>query len=263
MKRPLTLISALLCLAAAGIVQAASPQESTTTKNQSVVHFEVIGVQGNMVTVKTREHGAREVTVDDSFRFTVDGQPVSVHDLKPGMKGTATLTTTTTVTPVVITEVHDGRVERVAGNSIIVRTNNGFRMFTEQDATARGAAIIRNGQPADFTSLRTGDTLTATIVTQHPPKVVTKTQVDAAMTAPTPAASPAPATGATPGQAAAAPADTHAPAGTSGTEGGMAAGTPHHRKLPKTASPFAAIGLSGAMLCGIALMLGVARRRTI
>src|SRR5262249_58545151 len=139
------LISALLCIAAVGIVQAAaSAQESTTTKTQSTVHFEVIKVQGNTVTVKTRERGAHDVTVDDTYRFTVDGQPVSVHDLKPGMKRTATLTTTTTVTPVVITEVHNGRVERVSGNSIIVSTDNGFRMFTEQDAAKRGAAIIRN-----------------------------------------------------------------------------------------------------------------------
>jgi hypothetical protein len=269
MKASRTSLLAILALTIAGLVQlTASAQENapTTTKTQSEVHFEVLAVQGNTVTVKTRERGAHDVTVDDSFRFTVDGQPVSVHDLKPGMKGTATVTTTTTMTPVVITEVHNGRVERVSGNSIIVSTDNGFRMFTEQDAAKRGAAIIRNGQPADFTSLRTGDMLTATVVTEHPPKVMTKSQVDAAMASPTPAASPAatagtsPATGATRAHAAPATGDTHAQTGASGAEGAMAAGTPH-KKLPKTASAFPAIGLSGAGLCGIALMLGIARRR--
>jgi hypothetical protein len=271
MKASRTSLLAILALTIAGLVQlTASAQEKnapTTTKTQSEVHFEVIAVQGNTVTVKTQERGAHDVTVDDSFRFTVDGQPVSVHDLKPGMKGTATVTTTTTMTPVVVTEVHNGRVERVSGNSIIVSTPNGFRMFTEQDAAKRGAAIIRNGQPADFTSLRAGDVLTATVVTEHAPKVMTKSQVDAAMASPTPATPSAAATGAPPAHAtpvhpAPAPSDTHAQTGTSGTEGAMSASTPH-KKLPKTASEFPAIGLAGAMFCGIALMLGVVRRRTI
>src|SRR5262249_39138473 len=233
MKASRTSLLAILALTIAGLVQlTASAQENapTTTKTQSVVHFEVIKVQGNTVTVKTRERGAHDVTVDDSFRFTVDGQPVSVHDLKPGMKGTATLTTTTTVTPVVVTEVHNGRVERVSGNSIIVSTDNGFRMFTEQDAAKRGAAIIRNGQPVDFPRIREADLLRATTVTEHPPKVVTKNQIDAAMTSPTVAEPPAPAPAATRPHAAPAPGDTHAQTGTSGTEGAMSAGAAH-RKL--------------------------------
>jgi len=119
---------------------------ATTTQSKSTVHFEVLAVQGNTVTVKTRERGTGDVTVDDNYRFTVDGNPVSAHDLKPGMKGIATITTTTTYTPVVVTEIHEGTVQQVSGNSIIVRTNNGFRMFTEGDVAARGATIIRNGR---------------------------------------------------------------------------------------------------------------------
>jgi hypothetical protein len=261
MKRPVTWISALLCAATLGVMpRPASAQESTTTKTKDLVHFEVVAVKGNTVTVKTRERGAGDVTVDDTYRFTVDGQQVSVHDLKPGMKGTATITTSTTVTPVVITEVHNGRVMQASGNSITVQTNNGFRMFTEQDVNRRGATIVRNGQPVDFTSLRTGDILTATVVTEHPPKVVTKREVDASMASPAVAAPAAPAPAATAGASASAPhAHTNA-ARSSAAEGGAAAETPH-KKLPKTASPFPAIGALGALLCGFALMLGVIRRR--
>lgn len=267
MKPPVTWISALLCAAALGVMpQTASAQESTTTKTKDVVHFEVVAVKGNTVTVKTRERGAGDVTVDESYRFTVDGQPLSVHDLKPGMKGTATITTSTTMTPVVVTEVHNGRVMQASGNSIVVQTNNGFRMFTEQDVARRGATIVRNGQPVDFASLRTGDVLTATVVTEHPPKVVTKREVDAQMAAPA-AASAAPGTAATAGAtagASASPARAHTNAArSSAAEGGTAAETLHtpHKKLPKTASPFPAIGALGALLCGFALMLGVIRRR--
>src|SRR5262249_7335289 len=128
MKASRIWLPAILALGFAGVVQlTASAQEakSTTTKKTDTVHFEVIGVQGNTVTVKTQEQGAREVTVDDSFRFTVDGKPVGVHELTPGTKGTATITTTTTYTPVVITEVREGTVQKVVGNSIIVHTANG------------------------------------------------------------------------------------------------------------------------------------------
>ena len=47
--------------------------------------------------------GTRELTVPDDFRFMINGQPMSVQQLKPGMKGTATITTKTTVTPVTVT----------------------------------------------------------------------------------------------------------------------------------------------------------------
>src|SRR5215472_12245211 len=104
---------AVLFLGIAGLVcGTAAAQETagkaTTSHSKETVHFEVLGVQGNTVTVKSRERGTGDVTVDDNYRFTVDGNPVSVHDLKPGMKGVATITTTTTFTPVVITEVHEG-----------------------------------------------------------------------------------------------------------------------------------------------------------
>jgi hypothetical protein len=257
MKRPVMWMSAFLCVAFIGIVQqTASAQQkgATTTKSQSVVHFEVVAVQGNTVTVKTREQGGGEVTVDDSYRFTVDGKPVSVHELKPGMKGTSTMTTTTTVTPVVVTEVKSGRVAKVAGNSIIVSTANGYKMFTEEDAAKRGVKIIKNGEPADFSALREGDTLSATIVTEHPPKVVTKKEVNAAMTSPATASPSAPSGG-----------TTHAApkAGqSSASDAGMAAATTH-KKLPKTASVFPLVGAVGAVFCGLALALGVLRRRAV
>ena len=54
--------------------------------------------------------GTREMAVADDFRFNVDGKMLSVQELRPGMSGTATITTKTTVTPVVVTEVKNGTV---------------------------------------------------------------------------------------------------------------------------------------------------------
>jgi len=263
MKASRIWLPTLLCFGLVGLGYGTAAGQATTTKATSTVHFEVVGVQGNTVTVKTRERGSDTVTVDDNYRFTVDGQPVGVHDLKPGMKGTATITETTTVTPVVITEVREGTVRQVAGNSIIVQTPEGFRMFTEADARNRGATIIRNGQPSDFTSLRQGDRVSATIVTTHPPKVMTERQVNAAMASPAPptaAAPSAPGAPAAPSAPAAAPSAAHPETGAAPAAEGAPSAT-HHRKLPKTATEYPAVGLAGVSLCVFALILGIARRR--
>jgi hypothetical protein len=260
MKCLITCGSALL-LVVAMQGTASAQQGATTTQTMSVTNFEVVGVQGNTVTVKTPK-GAKEVTVDDSFRFTVDGKPVTVHDLKPGMKGTATITTTTTTTPVVVTEVKNGQVVKTAGSSIIVSTAGGYKMFTEADLAKRGVKIMKDGQPAELSSLREGDNLTATIVTTHPPKVVTKQQVDAGMTSPAAMASSSGGSGATKSRAAGSTPSGQASSGAaaSGEAASETAGGTH-KKLPKTASVFPLVGLVGASLCGIALMLGIARRR--
>ena len=76
----------------------------TQTMKTDVLAFEVISVDGNNLVVRD-QNGTRALTVPEDFRFTVDGKPMSVHELTRGMKGTATVTTTTTVRPVYVTEV--------------------------------------------------------------------------------------------------------------------------------------------------------------
>ena len=111
--------------------------------------------------------------------FTVNGQQMSVQQLKPGMKGTATITTKTTVTPVTVTEVKSGTVMQSSGNSIIVRTGDQVKMFTQGDIDKRGVKILRDGRPATISDFRQGDQLTATIVTSMPPHVMTEKEVQA------------------------------------------------------------------------------------
>src|SRR5215467_911460 len=113
-----------------GIASAQEAQKSTTTETKK---FTVLAVDGNVLDVRLPE-GTREINVPDDFRFTVNGQQMSVHELKPGMSGTATITTTTTVTPVTVTEVRNGVVQRVMGSTIVVKTDDGrFQMFTQND----------------------------------------------------------------------------------------------------------------------------------
>jgi LPXTG-motif cell wall-anchored protein len=238
--------AALLVVCLAAPAAAASAQQSTTTSETK--HFQVISVEGNKVVAKLPE-GAREITVPEDFRFTVDGRQVSVHELQPGMKGTAKITTITTVTPVTVTEVRNGEVMQASGSSIIVKSANGIKMFNEGDIAKRNVTILKDGKPASIADFHTGDRLTATIVTEKPPKVMTQRQVQAVLTGATPTA--------TTGAAPAAPAAAASAAATPAPHTGAAPA----KKLPKTASQVPLVGLLGALSLAIALGLSLGRRR--
>ncbi len=230
-----------LVLAAAfvGMAATASQAQQTSTSTQTK-KFEIVAVDGNKLVVNLPE-GTKELTVPDDFRFTVNGQPLSVQELKPGMKGTATITTQTTVTPVTVTEVKNGTVYDKTGGSIIVQTPEGFKMFSQGDIDKRGVKIVKNGKPVDLEDLNKGDKLSATIVTSKPPRVMTKQEVQASVPTAAAAAPPVATTGSTappPAAASAAPAKT----------------------LPKTASSWPLVALLSVLSLGTGLVLTVRRR---
>ena len=222
--------------------------DGTDTHLAQTKKFEVIGVDGNDLVVRLPE-GTREIKVPDDFRFTVDGQQLAAKDLKPGMKGTATITTKTTVTPVVVTEVKNGEVVQASGASLLVRTEQGFKNFTEGDVEKRGIKIVKDGVPAKFSDFHAGDRLSATIVTTHPPKVMTQQQVDATL------AKAAPASG-----AAGAPAASRSTAGSATAAGGASAAAPGAKKLPKTGSAWPLLALVSVLSIAMGLTLTLRRR---
>src|SRR5262245_49702849 len=119
MRREFMRLAAALGVCLVGLfVTAAAAQQSTTTTEKKA--FEIISVDGNQLVVRGDDGRAKEVTVTDDFQLDVNGQPISVRDLKPGMKGMATITTKTTVKPVTVTEVKEGTVMQVIGNTIVV-----------------------------------------------------------------------------------------------------------------------------------------------
>jgi LPXTG-motif cell wall-anchored protein len=239
----------------------------TTTTSTETKTFRVIAVDGNQLVVRLPE-GTRELNVPDDFRFMVNGQSMSVHELKPGMSGTATITTRTTTTPVTVTEVKNGTVEQVSGSSILVRTEQGFRMFSEGDLEKRNVKIYKDGQPVKLTDLSRGDHLAATIVTEKPPKVMTQRQVNATL-----AASGAPGAAATAGSATGSPATGSSATGSptrssrSGASSSASAAPSSSagtgRALPKTASQAPLLALVGALSAMIGLCLTLARRRML
>ena len=242
----------------------------TTTSSSETKSFEVLAVTGNELDVKLPE-GTRELTVPDDFRFTVNGQQLSVHQLKPGMKGTATITTRTTVTPVTVTEIKNGQVVVRSGAGIIVRTAEGVKSFTQGDVDKRGVKIVRDGQPVQLSELREGDRLSAVIITSLPPKVMTEREVNATLAAAkapggssaaaAPAAAPARSASSSSSASASsrttAPNSSTAPAGSSGSASQSASAG---RSLPKTASSWPLVVLMSALSLAIGFVLTLRRR---
>ena len=223
----------LLCLG----VATASAQRTSTTETKD---FEVISVDGNKLVLRGAE-GTKEFTVPADFRFNVGGEMLAVSALKPGMKGTATITTTTTSKPVHVTEVRNGEVLKTTGGSVMVRTDQGIRNFTQGEIDKRNITIIRGGAPVRISDLRVGDRLSATFVTAGPPEVMTERDVQASVT---PGAAPPATVTATPAPAAA-----------------PAAGAYPAKTLPETASPLPLIGLIGTAAVALGYTLTLRRRR--
>jgi len=247
-----TTIQVLMAVMAVCFTAVISTAQTTTSSTQ-VKTFEVIAVNGNDLVVKLPE-GTREINVPDDFRFTVDGQQLAARDLKPGMKGTATITTKTTVTPVVVTEVKNGEVVKASASSLLVRTDQGFKQFTEGDVEKRGIKIMKGGVPAQFSDFHAGDRLSATIVTTHPPQVMTQQQVDATLAKAAPTADAA-------GAAPAASRSTSRSTSGSATAANAAPAAPVAKKLPKTGSAWPLLAL--ASILSIAMGLTLTLRRVV
>src|SRR5262249_5788205 len=121
-----------------------------------------------------------------------------------------------------------------------------------------GVKIYRSGEPAQLSDFRKGDTLTATIVTSRPPRVVTEKQVEATLAhnaAATKAGGSAAAARSAASGEAARQASAECASGTSGS-----GATKTARKLPKTASSGPLVGVTGAVLLILGGALTMRRR---
>jgi hypothetical protein len=165
------------------------------------------------------------------------GKKLSVHQLEPGMRLTAVVKTTTRPVSMTVTEVKRGQIIHTQGGAVVVRRDDGKVVkFTSKSLKKTGAVITKDGKPIDLTTLRQGDMIEATIISEGPPTMVTEEEmkVYAASAPPPPKPRPAPR-----------PAPAPAPA---------------PKAMPKTASDLPLIGLSGLILLVLGAGLTVLRR---
>jgi LPXTG-motif cell wall-anchored protein len=152
----------------------AAAQETTQTtvthgapeQQVSVEHGEVVYVSGNDLVVKDQQTGElRNFIVPDQARATVDGQEMSVHDLKPGMKLQRTITTTTTPKVVTTVKTIEGTVWHVNPPvSVILAQPGGNKQYQ----IPKDQKFTVNGEEVDAFHLKKGMKITATVITDEP-----------------------------------------------------------------------------------------------
>lgn len=243
--------SALALIAA--LAAAGSALAQTTTYD--LKSGEVIAVKGNQLIVKGAE-GVKEFVVPDDFRFDLDGRQLSVHELQPGMKLTALITTTTTPVDLRATELRDAEVIFTNGASIVVKNaeDGKYRRFTNAQLEEMDLVVYKDGKVVSPSSLRKGDRISAVVVTKLPPGELTEREVmvlvqNAASIPP----GAAPARRVTTQNPAIVPPPAPPPEPPTPPP-------PPPAALPKTASPLPVVGLFGAMALAAAAGLTLRRR---
>jgi LPXTG-motif cell wall-anchored protein len=234
-----------LCIALMASALLAQGQMPTTTKEEipgassvttQQLHGTVVQVEGNSLVVRMSDGGIREFDVPESRQFIIDGKTLSVHDLVPGTRLNATVTTTTTPVTERTTTVGTGKVWFVSGNTVILTLpNNENRMYKVKE----DYRFIVNGQKASVHDLRKGMVISAEKIVEAP-KTVIASNVAVTGHAPVAKAAPVQTAAATPTPAA----PQAAPAAPAPAPAEQAAATPS-TKLPKTGSPLPLIGLLG------------------
>ena len=166
----------LLCLLLSSVMMAQVKTESTTTQGQATVQTqvergEVLAVSGNDLMVKMEDGQVRNFpSIPDSVKITVDGQQLSIHDLKPGMKLERTITTTSTPQTVTTVKTVTGKVWHVQPpDSVSLRLEDGT---TETFNIPKGQKFTVDGQETDAMGLRKGMQISATKIVTEPQDVV-------------------------------------------------------------------------------------------
>jgi LPXTG-motif cell wall-anchored protein len=171
-RASLVLVVGAVCLAFT-LSMSAQVQTKTNTAGHSaavvtqVERGEVVYVSGNDVVIKMEDGTIRHfANVPESFRATVDGQQVGVHDLKPGMKLQRTITTTTIAKTITEVKSVTGKVWFInPPNSVILTMENGKN---QQFKIPNNQKFNVDGQMVDAWGLKKGMTVSATKVVETP-----------------------------------------------------------------------------------------------
>jgi hypothetical protein len=155
------------------VANAVAQQPTTTTEKMagkthtaaSQLQGTVEYVEGNTLLVRTKAGDLDEFRVPPNRKFMIDGKELTVGQLKPGTKLTATITTSTTTATERTTTVGSGKVWFVSGYNVIVTLPNGEnRMYTVDDSYRFNV----DGQKASVKDLRKGMNVSAEKIVEAP-----------------------------------------------------------------------------------------------
>lgn len=206
---------------------------------------EVVYVSGNDVLIRMEDGTIQHFpNVPESFRATVDGKQIGVHDLKPGMKLQRSITTTSISKTITTVQNVTGTVWAINPPlSVILTLADGSN---QQFKIPKNQKFNVDGQMVDAWGLKKGMSISAT-------KIVEVPEVDVRQRRKVTGSSPAPA----PVVAAAPPPP---PPDTPILVAVLEVPKPVPAELPKTASPLPLIGLLGLLSMTSSLGLRTTRK---
>src|SRR6476661_630535 len=85
-------------------------QHGASSFDTQVRNAEVVYVEGNDLVLRLEDGKIEHLVVPESDKFTIDGNDVTVHELKPGTKLTQTITTTTAPRYVTTVRILKGKI---------------------------------------------------------------------------------------------------------------------------------------------------------
>ncbi len=149
----------LLPMVVLGVALAiAAPASAQTTTN--IENGTVVNVGENMIVIRDSKGAMKEYDVAPDFSATVDGKPMGLKDIKPGMKITAAIKTVNTPVAVQTTELKNAKVIKNAGALLYVRESDGIHSYN----VPGGFRFNIAGANLRLEDLQQGQVLNATIV---------------------------------------------------------------------------------------------------
>jgi len=167
---------AVVALASVAYVGQAFAQQKTVEHKQTgpdkitvdTRHTTVAYIEGNHLVVRLADGSLEAIRIPREERFNIEGQKLTLHELKPGMTLTDEIFTTEKPMMVKTVEITEGRVFYASSRRLTIHTKEGEVV----DYKIPEWAIIKiNGQEKPLHTLQRGQTITATITTEQPTMV--------------------------------------------------------------------------------------------
>ena len=151
-------------------ISTSTVQHGPSSFETKVRNAEVVYVEGNDLVMRVEEGRLEHLVVPDTDKFHIDGREASVYDLKPGMKLTETITTTTTPRYVKTIRTIEGQVWQVNPPATVVLRLPDHKHMIYRVPTH--ASFTINEKSQTVFDLRKGMQFKATIVQDEPRTVV-------------------------------------------------------------------------------------------
>jgi hypothetical protein len=165
-------------------VSTSTVQHGPSSFETNVRNAEVVYVEGNDLVLKVENGRLEHLVIPETDKFHIDGREASVYDLKPGMKLTETITTTTTPRYVKTIRTIEGKVRHVTPpHSVIVTLPDHEHMIYKVPSHA---TFTINDKPQTVFELRKGMKFKATIVKDEPETVIESAKHVVAQATPAP-----------------------------------------------------------------------------